>query len=115
MPVPLVVTQTPTTVVVEVGAASAGAPTAAELWVVPVATSREVNVGRGENRGRTVIYANVARGLAKVGTWTGAAARFEVPLAATRSGDADSFVVLLQAEGAHGPGPIIGAARAPSL
>jgi hypothetical protein len=113
LPVAVKVSETSTAVMVELGAAAADGPKAAELWVVPVTRSREVAIGRGENKGRTLTYANVARGLAKVGDWTGAPAQVEVPLRTARPGDADSYVVLLQATSASGPGAIIGAARAP--
>ena len=73
-----------------------------------------MGVTRGVNTEGKVTYANVVRGLAKVGTWDGAPARFEVPLATARAGDADSYVVLLQGAQANGPGGILGAARAPA-
>lgn len=56
----------------------------------------EVSIARGDNRGRSVTYANVVRGLFRVGAWAGAA-RFELPLDQTRSGGSDGYVVLLQA------------------
>jgi hypothetical protein len=97
---------------VEVGTA-AGAPDAA-LWLLPVSRSRHVTIGRGENRGRSMTYANVVRGMTRLGTWTGAATRFEVPSNARGPKDADSYVVLLQA-GRDGAGRIIGAAKGPGL
>ncbi len=93
----------------------AGALSSAEIWLPPVARSREVAIGRGENKGRTVIYANVVRALTPVGTWTGAPARFEVPLEVAMADGADAYVVLVQAADQGRPGPILAAAKGPRL
>ncbi|RVU20684.1 DUF1223 domain-containing protein [Methylobacterium oryzihabitans] len=86
----------------------------AELWLLPVARTREVAIVRGENRGRTMVYRNVVRGMHHVGPWSGAAAHYEVPRSLLRPGEADSYVLVLQAE--HGgPGRILGAAKGPGL
>lgn len=98
------------TLAIEVGT---GRPEAADVWLVPVIRAKEVAIGRGENRGRSVTYVNVVRAQTRIGAWTGAAARFEVPLDQTRAGGADSYVVLLQAAKHGRPGPILGAAKGP--
>jgi hypothetical protein len=93
----------------------AGAPDRkAEVWVLPVLRAQTVPIGKGENRGRTITYANVVRGLIRVGDWQGGPARFETPLRTAR-GDADGYVVLLQTLQGKKPGPIIGAAKSPGL
>jgi len=99
---------------VEIAAAS-GETHAAEVWLVPVARAREVAIGRGENRGRTITYVNVVRNMVKLGDWSGQAARFDVPLAIARSGDAEAYVVLLQVTDDAKPGAILGAAKGPGL
>jgi hypothetical protein len=114
LPVPVSVTETNGAAAVEVGAAPSGAP-AAEVWLVPVVKAREVAIGRGENKGRTITYANVARNMVKLGDWSGQPARFDVPLTIARSGDAEAYVVLLQVSDDAKPGPILGAARGPGL
>ena len=86
----------------------------AEVWVLPVLRSQTVPIERGENKGRTVTYANVVRGLKRIGEWHGGSARFEVPAATARSG-ADGYVVLLQAEEDNKPSVILGAAKSPGL
>jgi hypothetical protein len=86
----------------------------AEIWALPVTRIQTVSIERGENRGRAVTYANVVRGLVRVGDWTGGSARFETPLRTVR-GDADGFVVLLQTLHGKKPGPIVGAAKSPGL
>ena len=90
-------------------------PASGEVWVFPVAKEREVAIGRGENRGRSVTYANVVRGMTRAGYWSGAAARFELPLKKAREPDADSYVVILQGGEPERPGPILGAAKGPGL
>ncbi|HEV2565560.1 MAG TPA: DUF1223 domain-containing protein [Microvirga sp.] len=87
---------------------------AAELWVLPVLKAKTVPIERGENRGKTITYANVVRGLTRVGEWLGGSARFQVPLETARSGG-DGYVVLLQSTDAARPGIILGAAKGPGL
>jgi hypothetical protein len=99
-------------VTIEVAADSARAERA-EIWVLPVLRSQTIQIGRGENGGRSVTYSNVVRALHRVGEWTGEAARVEVPLA-TAQGEADGYVILLQAGGKK-PGPILGAAKSAGL
>ena len=86
----------------------------ADVWVLPVLRSHTVQIGRGENSGRTATYANVVRGLIRVGEWRGEPARFELPLATAR-GDGDGYVVLLQVTRGTKPGPILGAAKSAGL
>lgn len=87
---------------------------AAEIWVLPVMSTKTVPIGRGENSGRTITYANVVRGMTRVGEWRGGSARFEVPLDTARA-KGDGYVVLLQAAGDAGPGVILGAAKSKGL
>jgi hypothetical protein len=92
-------------------------PTERTAGVWAVATTRMVTVpiARGENQGKTVSYANVVRGMTRIGDWDGKEATLTAPLAATQAADADSYVVIVQAEqpGKYGmmPGAILGAAR----
>ncbi|WP_246215958.1 DUF1223 domain-containing protein [Microvirga makkahensis] len=86
----------------------------AEVWVLPVLRSQTVPIERGENKGRTVTYANVVRGLKRIGEWHGGPARFELPAETARRGG-DGFVVLLQVEENDRPGMILGAAKSPGL
>lgn len=87
---------------------------AADVWVLPVLREHTVPIERGENRGKTVTYANVVRGLKRIGEWRGGSARFEVPLEAARGG-ADGYVVLLQTSEESRPGVILGAAQSANL
>jgi hypothetical protein len=99
-------------VLIEIAAAS-GHP-AADVWILPVLRSQTVSIGRGENRGRTVTYANVVRSVMRVGEWRGEATRLDVP-AATARGEGDGYIVLLQVTRGTKPGPILGATKSAGL
>ncbi len=86
----------------------------AEIWILPVSRSQTVQIGRGENRGRTVTYANVVRGMNRVGEWRGGAARYQVSLDTAR-GKGDGYVVLLQTVEDNIPSAILGAAKSKGL
>lgn len=113
LPVPVGVSETLSAVIVEIGSSANGPP--GEVWLLPVAKVREVAIGRGENKGRTITYANVVRGMMKLGDWSGGPARFEAPLSSARSGDADAYVVLVQAADDAKPATILGAAKGPGF
>ena len=87
----------------------------AGVWVVPTTRMVTVPIVRGENQGKTVSYANVVRGMTRIGEWDGKQAVLTVPLTATQAPEADGYVVLVQAElpSKYGlmPGAILGAAR----
>ena len=112
-PVGVSVTEDSRNVAIKVAPAS-GLPSG-ELWVLPVVKARHVAIGRGENRGRSVTYANVVRGMTRVGFWSGAPAEVEVPLSVARPEGADSYVVLVQSGEESKPGRILGAAKGPGL
>jgi hypothetical protein len=114
LPVSVDVSEAGSVVTIQIGASLEGA-SSGEAWLLPLAKVREVAIGRGENKGRTVNYANVVRGMVKLGDWSGQPARFEVPLDQTRAGDADTYIVLLQATEDAKPGAILGAAKGPGL
>lgn len=107
--VPVEVAVSPDTVTVTAAAGVAGEKPA-QVWLCPLTRTVKVNIGRGENRGRTVTYTNVVRGWIKLGPWTGARAVFSLP---RRDIDgADAFAVLIQNGSADAPGPVIGATLA---
>ncbi len=88
--------------------ASEAAP--AHLWALPFVKERSVQIGRGENGGRSVTYVNVVRGLSRIGECRGAAAAIDIP-AASLTPDAEGVVVLLQAGTEKKPAQILAAAR----
>ncbi len=100
---------------VEIGAASENSPKFASLWLVQVASSREVQIKRGENAGHTFRYVNVARGFVRIGEWTGAAMSFNVPSDQLTSAEADGWILILQATANNRPGVVLAAAKSPGL
>jgi len=89
------------------------APAIAEVWLCPVAKAVPVSIGRGENRGRTIIYHNVVRNWLKLGTLTAAQSSWNVPIAQIKGEGIDAAAVMVQ-EGSHDkPGIILGAAYMP--
>lgn len=100
---------------VNLGAASEGGPKAAVLWLVRVASQRDVQIKRGENSGHTITYLNVARGFVRIGDWSGEAATFSVGADQLASADSDGWMLLLQAGSPYRPGVILAAAKSPGL
>lgn len=92
--------------------AVAGGPAPAEgasLWLACYDDRHEVQVGRGENGGRTLRYSNVVRHLERLAEWRGAALSATAPLEAQRLAGRDGCAAILQQAQA---GPVLGAAHA---
>jgi hypothetical protein len=52
----------------------------AEVWLIRYdPRSREVEVGKGENKGKVIAYRNVVRELVRLGAWTGKARMLKLP------------------------------------
>ena len=84
------------------------APPPADVWLMEYDRRHQVAIRRGENRGRTISYHNVVRGLTKLGLWDGSATELKSDIVASRAGGRDGCVVIVQeAEG----GPILGAVK----
>jgi hypothetical protein len=126
LPVPVTAEVHGAQIVVEVGARSGEAPPGAkprsakgeekdDVWLVPLLKSRSTKVEAGENGGRIAAYVNIARGLQRLGTWTGLPAHFEVPVSAGALSGADGWVVLVQHSREGRSGRILGAAKGPGL
>lgn len=89
---------------VDVGAGSGKAV----VWLAEILPRATVEVGRGENAGKTLDYTNVVRRMTRLGEWSGAAAHFDAP-----TGGADvRYIALVQEGSPERPGAIIGAAHA---
>jgi hypothetical protein len=80
------------------------------LWLLPIVGERSVQIGRGENSGRSIVYVNVARTVTRLAPWSGEAAVIEVPRSSLPA-DCEGVVVLLQAGSDKKPGAVLGAAR----
>ena len=82
-----------------------------EVWLCPVTRSVPVKIGRGENRGHTITYTNVARRWVKLGEWNGTAQTFSLPLKDLQTGEIDQVTVLVQGGVAAAPKVMLGAAQ----
>jgi hypothetical protein len=94
----------------EVDVGGGGAKPAA-VWLLMVTKSATVDIGRGENRGKTITYHNVVRSWQRLGPWTGAPAHYSVPLDRAATDGGDLAVVMVQSGSPQAPGPIHGAAK----
>jgi hypothetical protein len=104
---PVTLSQTGETVEVRIGA-MAGVKAPATVWLAHTLSSRTVNIGGGENGGKTVTYTNVVRDFAAVGKWTGEAMTLELPARGVPGETTDGVAVWVQA---GNPGPVLGAAQ----
>lgn len=92
--------------VIEMAAAPAGSLKAdATVWVISVMPRVTIDIRRGENAGRTVVYTNVVRKIIPAGMWRGDRLDLSLPREAI-VGAGTACAVLLQVDGT---GPIIGA------
>ncbi len=94
---------------IDLGAAPQGTPREGAFWLFQIARERTVAIGRGENSGHTVTYANVVRHIRKIGDWSGKPLRFEISREELTGQDSDSYVLILQAGSENRPGPILAA------
>jgi hypothetical protein len=69
-----------------------------------------ISIGKGENRGREVVYHNVVRNLLKVGDFNGDAGSWTVPLDSVMRDGVDAAAVLIQDGNRDKPGAMLGAA-----
>jgi hypothetical protein len=83
-----------------------------EIWACAVTKAVPVTIARGENRGRTITYYNVARRWVKLGDWSGKSETLNVALGELKRDGADSVAVLVQSGSREKPGSILGAALA---
>lgn len=75
--------------------------------IVYYTADADVMIGNGENRGRTLHYANVVRATEIVGIWSGSAQSYTLDREDAKLKGADHVAVLLQAGNRHGQ--IVGA------
>jgi hypothetical protein len=84
----------------------------AEVWVCGLIRAATVAIGRGENRGKTITYHNVARHWVKLGTWNGKAETFTVPIQDFGDDSIDEAAVMVQGGTVEKPNAMFGAAVA---
>ena len=108
MSVGITVTRSGESVMIDADGATSGAGNAHVVLVYfdPV---RQIEIERGENRGKVIDYVNPVTDIETAGMWHGKPARFELP--ANEIAKKGGCAVLLQSVSKDGlPGPILGAA-----
>lgn len=72
----------------------------AELVLMGVDRHAEIDIGRGENRGRRIAYTNVLKGERRIANWQGGSASHVVESSALTIKGADRYAVVLREAGA---------------
>ncbi|HKU04769.1 MAG TPA: DUF1223 domain-containing protein [Bradyrhizobium sp.] len=98
---------------VSVAAGKESTPARGEVWLCAISKAVPIAIGRGENRGREVVYHNVVRNLLKVGDFNGSPGSWTVPLDSVMHDGIDAAAVLVQDGSRDKPGPMLGAAFTP--
>jgi hypothetical protein len=80
-----------------------------EVWLCGVKKATAVEIGRGENRGKTITYHNVVRGWHKLGDWAGKSVSWTVARSDLK-GTVDEAAVIVQERPNGYPGRVLGAA-----
>jgi hypothetical protein len=83
----------------------------AEVWICGLIKAATVAIGRGENRGKTITYHNVARHWVKLGTWNGKSESWSLPIQEFDEG-IDEAAVMVQSGTVDKPSQMYGAAVA---
>jgi hypothetical protein len=94
---------------IHVAIAGSEGNSAAEVWLCAFAKAIPIAIARGENRGRTITYHNVARHWVKLGEWKGKAATWSVPVTSLNATDLDGAAIIVQSGNADQPSTILGA------
>ncbi len=80
-----------------------------EVWLCPITRNVPVEIGKGENTGKTITYHNVVRRWVKLGDYNGAARTFTLPKRDLGDSDADSVAVIVQSGTKEAPAGMLGA------
>ena len=79
------------------------------MWICGLLKAATVAIGRGENRGKTITYHNVAQHWVKLGTWTGKGETWSMPTQDFEEG-VDEAAVMVQSGTVDKPSAMYGAA-----
>ena len=109
MSVPVKVSVAKGQITVSVPDASVGEHSGGEVWICSVAKEVPVAIGRGENRGKEIVYHNVVRNWLKVGDWSGKAVTWTVPIENLNGQGVDGAVAYIQEGSRERPGAMLGA------
>ena len=98
---------------VAVTGAGEGPRRSGEVWALGVQRRVMVDIGRGENAGRTATYRNVVRGITKLANWSGQPVTASLDAVRWSSEGCDLVVVLVQDMPDGRLGAVVGAAATP--
>ncbi|TNE38049.1 MAG: DUF1223 domain-containing protein [Alphaproteobacteria bacterium] len=68
----------------------------AQIWLFGYDTAKSVNVGRGENSGRSLTYHNIVRDIHDAGSWDGSPRKLELDLTKMRAEGRDGCAFIIQ-------------------
>ncbi len=109
MAVPVKMTTDSTGVTVTL-AGNESAHLSGEVWICGISKTVPVAIGRGENRGSTITYHNVARRWVRLGEWSGKSETWTVPIGDIKTDGVNAAAVIVQSGNADKPGTMLGAA-----
>ncbi len=89
--------------------AAKGGAAKGEVWLCPITKNVPVEIGRGENTGKTITYHNVVRRWVKLGDWTGVARTFTLPKRDVTDAGGDAVAVIVQQGSKEAPAGMLGA------
>jgi len=89
--------------------AAKGSVNKGEVWLCPITRNVSVEIGKGENSGKTITYTNVVRHWVKLGDWNGTARTFTVPTREVTGVGGDAVAVIVQAGTKEAPAGMLGA------
>jgi hypothetical protein len=84
----------------------------AEVWLISLSRSIPIAIGRGENRGKTITYHNVVRQWLRLGSFSGKAETWNVPVRNVDHDGLDQVAVMVQSGTVAKPSAILGASVA---
>ena len=83
----------------------------AMVWLVTYKDHAQVDIGRGENSGKSIDYTQIVTGRQMLGMWDAAAGtHLKLPLSQLTANGANGAVILVQTDKSGLPGAILGAA-----
>lgn len=109
--VPMTIKDVGDKLLIDVGAGGGSA----NLSLVRVASSRHVEVSRGENTGKQLSYTNVGRGRIQIGDWTGGAKQFEIAKSDVLGPENDGWIAMLQSYENNKPSVVLAARKSANI
>lgn len=113
LPLEINVSQTDGAIHIEIGDAGNLTEKHTTVRLVTYSAKVPVEIARGENHGRTITYHNIVRSMRPIGMWDGNAMKIDLPANEIMGKDVNGCVIIVQEDGANGPGRILGAAVLP--